>query len=169
MRKTISILILSVLYTLSLSAQNFINHRGQDIFVSGINVAWMKYGNDLTMFDEEEWTSICDNVRNAGGNTLRWWIHVDGRSTPTYDSKTDTVIGISEIALNNLELAMDIAATKGIVVSLCLWAHGMVCTDDGDAGTKQAIDRVRRNKLLLTDSIATQRYIDNALIPMVTV
>ena len=66
MRKTISILILSVLYTLSLSAQNFINHRGQDIFVSGINVAWMKYGNDLTMFDEEEWTSICDNVRNAG-------------------------------------------------------------------------------------------------------
>ena len=168
MRKTISIVALSVFFTLTLSAQNFINHRGQDIFVSGINVAWMKYGNDLTMFDEEEWTSICDNVRNAGGNTLRWWIHVDGRSTPTYDSKTDTVIGISETALNNLELAMDIAATKGIVVSLCLWAHGMVCTDDGDAGTKQAIDRVRRNKLLLTDSVATQRYIDNALIPMVT-
>lgn len=167
-KKYLSIFLLSVCITLSSSAQNFINHRGQDIFVSGINVAWMNYGNDLTNFDSEEWTTICENVTNAGGNALRWWIHVDGRTTPTYDNNTDTVIGINEKALENLALAMDIAAAKGVVVSLCLWAHGMVCIDDGDGGTIQATTRIRRNKMLLTDSVATQRYIDNALIPMVT-
>lgn len=146
---------------------NYINHRGQDIFLSGINVAWMSYGNDLTGFDKDKWEQICEEVVDAGGNSIRWWLHVDGRSTPTYDSENDTVIGISETALSNLALAMDIAATHGIVVSLCLWAHQMLNEDDGDYGTTQAKTRVRRNKLLLTDSVATQRYIDNALIPMV--
>ena len=170
--KVLYLLVVSVFFTLSSYAQNethnFINHRGQDLFLSGINVAWMSYGNDLTAFDSKKWEAICDDVVEAGGNSLRWWIHVDGRSTPTYDAENDTVIGISEKALDNLALAMDIAAAKGVVVSLCLWAHGMLCIDDGDGGTIQAKNRIRRNQLLLTDSVATQRYIDNALIPMVT-
>lgn len=172
LKKILFSLIFSVLATLSMQAQNekeinLINHRGQDLFISGINVAWMDYGNDLTKFNQEKWEQICDELVAVGGNALRWWIHVDGRTTPTYDPDNDLVTGIDETALDNLALAMDIAAAKGVVVSLCLWAHGMMNTDDGDKGTIQAINRVRRNKLLLTDSVATQRYIDNALIPMV--
>lgn len=172
--KRILLSCLSVLLTLTTFSQEkadtmhkYINHRGQDLFLSGINVAWMSYGNDLVGFKSDTWEQICEDVVSAGGNSLRWWIHVDGRETPTYDEDNDTVIGIDSRALENLALAMDIAATKGIVVSLCLWAHGMLCIDDGDKGSYQAITRVRRNKMLLEDSIATQRYIDNALIPMV--
>ncbi len=172
LKKIFSLCLSGILLSLNLQAQetitpNFINHRGQDIFLSGINVAWMSYGHDLTGFDKEKWEAICDDVVSAGGNSLRWWIHVDGRSTPTYSTENDLVTGISEKALDNLALAMDIAATKGVVVSLCLWAHQMMNTDDGDKGTTQAITRVRRNKLLLTNAEATQSYIDNALIPMV--
>lgn len=164
--------LLSVFMTLSTFAQdistNFINHKGQDLFLSGINVAWINYGNDLTGFDKQKWTTMCEEVSEAGGNSLRWWIHVDGRSTPTYDPTTLLVTGMPESALNNLELALDIAAEHGLVVSLCLWAHGMLAyTDSGDQSSATGNARRAKNKKILTDEKGTMAYINNALIPMV--
>ena len=164
--------LLSVFITLSAFAQdittNFINHKGQDLFLSGINVAWINYGNDLTGFDKQKWTTMCEEVSEAGGNSLRWWIHVDGRSTPTYDPTTLLVTGMPESALNNLELALDIAAEHGLVVSLCLWAHGMLAyTDSGDQSSATGNARRAKNKKILTDEEGTMAYINNALIPMV--
>ena len=164
--------LLSVFMTLSTFAQdistNFINHKGQDLFLSGINVAWINYGNDLTGFDKQKWTTMCEEVSEAGGNSLRWWIHVDGRSTPTYDPTTLLVTGMPESALNNLELALDIAAEHGLVVSLCLWAHGMLAyTDSGDQSSATGNARRAKNKKILTDEEGTMAYINNALIPMV--
>lgn len=154
---------LSVTFTLSSSAQTFINHRGQDLFLNGINVAWMSYGNDLALFDSEEWTTICQNVVKAGGNSIRWWIHVDGRTTPTFDNDTKMVTGIDSKALENLTLAMDIAASNGVVVSLCLWSKDMMSQTDN---SNSAVYR-ERNELMLNDVNATNAYINNALIPMV--
>ena len=163
---------LSVFMTLSAFTQdittNFINHKGQDLFLSGINVAWINYGNDLTGFDKQKWTTLCEEVSEAGGNSLRWWIHVDGRSTPTYDPTTLLVTGMPESALNNLELALDIAAEHGLVVSLCLWAHGMLAyTDSGDQSSAVGNARRAKNKKILTEEEGTMAYINNALIPMV--
>ena len=165
-------IVLSVFMTLSAFAQdittNFINHKGQDLFLSGINVAWINYGNDLTGFDKQKWTTLCEEVSEAGGNSLRWWIHVDGRSTPTYDPTTLLVTGMPESALNNLELALDIAAEHGLVVSLCLWAHGMLAyTDSGDQSSAVGNARRAKNKKILTEEEGTMAYINNALIPMV--
>ena len=161
--KSLVLLCLCVFCTLTSSSQNFINHRGQDLFLNGINVAWMDYGNDLTMFDSEEWTNICQNVVKAGGNSIRWWIHVDGRSTPTFDNDTKLVTGISADALKNLTLAMDIAASNGVVVSLCLWSKDMMSKSDN---SNSSVYRAR-NELLLNNVDATNAYINNALIPMV--
>ncbi len=166
--KLLTVTFVSVLFTLSAKSQNFINHKGQDLFLSGINVAWINYGNDLTGFDSQKWTAICEDVASAGGNSLRWWLHVDGRSTPTYDPQTNLVTGIDAKALDNLALALDIAAEHGLVVSLCLWAHGMlVKNDSGDQSSSVGKARIAKNKKLLTEDEATQAYIDNALIPMV--
>ena len=172
LKKSLFVITLSVLTTLSSLAQdittNFINHKGQDLFLSGINVAWINYGNDLTGFDKQKWTTLCEEVSEAGGNSLRWWIHVDGRSTPTYDPTTLLVTGMPESALNNLETALDIAAEHGLVVSLCLWAHGMLAyKDSGDPSSATGTARIAKNEKLLTNEEATMAYINNALIPMV--
>lgn len=161
--KLLALGLLSVFFTLSVYGQNFINHRGQDLFLSGINVAWINYGNDLTSFDSEKWTDICRSVVDSGGNSIRWWIHVDGRSTPSYDTETKMVSGISETALNNLATALDIAANNSIVVSLCLWSKDMMSKSDNSNSTLYRA----RNELMLTDETAAMAYINNALIPMV--
>ncbi len=140
-------------------SQNYINHKGNNIFLSGINLAWMEFGNDLTQFNEENFTRIIKNVSEAGGNSVRWWIHVDGRSTPTFEH--DTVVGISELALTNLGKALDIAAEEGIVISLCLWSFDMMHLERSQA--------VRdRNRILLENERALDAYIEKALIPMVS-
>ena len=118
----------------------------------------MSYGNDLALFDSEEWTTICQNVVKAGGNSIRWWIHVDGRTTPTFDNDTKMVTGIDSKALENLTLAMDIAASNGVVVSLCLWSKDMMSQTDN---SNSAVYR-ERNELMLNDVNATNAYINNA-------
>jgi hypothetical protein len=150
----------------SAQAQTLINHKGNDIFMSGINIAWMEFGNDLTNFNKVKFTAIMKDVAAAGGNSVRWWIHVDGRSTPTYTS--DTVTGISAIGLDNLETALDIAAENGIVVSLCLWSFDMMTKQNTNETEASYLARVHKNRILVEDSAATQAYIDHALIPMVT-
>jgi hypothetical protein len=146
-------------------SQNYIQHKGNDIFLSGINLAWMDFGNDLTNFDVERFRTIMQNVSDAGGNSVRWWIHIDGRSTPTYEN--DTIVGISETALNNLGTALDIAAEHQIVISLCLWSFDMMHSKKDEESDAVALDRLTKNRILLEDSAATQAYIDKALIPMV--
>lgn len=145
--------------------QQLIQHKGNEHFFSGINLAWMQFGNDLTQFNPVTFTAIMKNVANAGGNSVRWWIHVDGRSTPTFAN--DTVIGISEQALDNLELALDIAAEQGIVVSLCLWSFDMLHIKKDSESEAYADNRLRINRRLLEDSAASMAYVNYALIPMV--
>ena len=57
-------------------------HRGQPVFLSGMNLAWITYGNDLTGLNEAEYRRALDEIRGAGGNSIRWWIHVNGSRTP---------------------------------------------------------------------------------------
>src|SRR5690554_3752110 len=150
---------------IQLFSQNYIEHKGHPVFLSGINLAWMDFGNDLTNFDSERFRTIMQNVSDAGGNSVRWWIHIDGRSTPTYEN--DTVVGISETALDNLGVALDIAAEHQIVISLCLWSFDMMHKKKDSESEAVALDRLAKNRILLEDSSATQAYIDNALVPMV--
>lgn len=163
--KKLLILICSC-FVFQVQSQNLINHKGNDIFFQGINLAWMEFGNDLTQFNPTTFTRIIKDVAAAGGNSVRWWIHVDGRSTPTYTG--DTVTGISSIGLDNLETALDIAAENGIVVSLCLWSFDMMAKQKTDESTTTALNRLQKNRILLEDSAATAAYINKALIPMVT-
>lgn len=140
-------------------AQNVINHKGQDIFISGINLAWMQFAHDLEGFNEANFTSAIKNIKNAGGNATRWWIHITGEETPKW--KGDSVSGISQLAVSNFVRAMDIAAEEGIVVSVCLWSFDML------KNTERTETVINRNALLLNDSAHTQYYIDNALTPLV--
>ena len=60
------------------------------MFLSGTNPAWIEYGNDFGNNQwetyEERWTAELEQIGNAGGNTARVWIHVEGDHTPEYDA-----------------------------------------------------------------------------------
>jgi hypothetical protein len=64
------ILLLFVCVTISIASysQNRIQHNGQDIFLNGMNLAWMDFANDLTAFDDNAFTTALGEISAAGGS-----------------------------------------------------------------------------------------------------
>jgi hypothetical protein len=133
-------------------------HNGQRLFLSGMNLAWMNFGNDLGSFNEALFTQRVESLAAAGGNTIRWWLHTNGRYSPQF---TDGVVsGINPVELTNLQKALDIAYERGVLLMLCLWSFDMLQPNAQEANWS-------RNRALLEDSVKTRAYINNALIPLV--
>ncbi len=137
----------------------FIEHRGQQLFLNGINLGWIKFGYDLKDFDETTWVAIMDDIASAHGNSVRWWLHVNGSASPVYgdDGK---VSGLGENDIKNFKRAVDLAYERGVLVLPTLWSFDMLRTQEGVP--------TEWNKLLIEDPAYTQAYIDNALTPLVT-
>ena len=78
--------IVLIIFCLSIPsiAQNRIHHNGQDIFLSGMNLAWINFARDLTDFNETAFTTALDEISAAGGNCIRWWLHTNGTSSPYF-------------------------------------------------------------------------------------
>jgi hypothetical protein len=147
-------------YTLSFYAQPstlIINQK--PVFASGINMAWINFADDLGSFNEAKFTQIVREVKAANGNVIRWWLHTNGSKSPIFTH--NRVSGIAEGDLQNLKKALDIAYSNGVLLDLCLWSFDMLQPNAG-------VENYQRNKDLLEDVSATQAYINNALIPMVT-
>ncbi len=136
-----------------------ISHGNQELFLSGINLAWINFANDLGNFNEAEFTRAMDEVSEAGGNSVRWWLHTNGRNSPQFSN--GKVSGIDPAEISNLRKALDIAYERGIVLDLCLWSFDML---QPNAGT----ENLARNRKLLEDTSYTMAYVRNALIPMVS-
>ena len=142
----------------SLAGPEGLEHRGQKIFLSGMNLAWINFGHDLENFDEATFRRALDEIASAGGNALRWWLHTNGSQTPTYgpDGK---VIGISRTAIATMRRALDLAYEKGIGIIMCLWSFDMLQRQTGVNTTA--------NKKLVEDKEYTKAYIENALVPII--
>ena len=140
------------------SGQSAASQKLRGTFLNGMNAAWIKYGRDLTEFDELAFASMLDSIASAGGNAVRWWIHVNGSTTPLYDQGTGKVSGMPEVAIVNLERALDLAYERNMLIIPCLWSFDMLQDQWG-------VNRMR-NKKLITDSEYTQAYIDQALTPI---
>lgn len=137
---------------------SLIVHNGQRLFMSGMNLAWMDFANDLGNFNETLFIQRVDSLAAAGGNTIRWWLHTNGRFSPQF---TDGVVsGINPNELVNLQRALDIAFDRGVLLMLCLWSFDMLQPNAQE-------ENWPRNRALLENRKNTQTYIDNALIPMV--
>jgi hypothetical protein len=145
-------------YSGSLMAQNRITHNDKEIFLSGMNLAWIKFARDLTNFNKSEFTKALDEISAAGGNCIRWWLHVNGRYSPRFTE--GKVSGPVSREIKNLRLALDLAKERNISLILCLWSFDML---QPNADSKNH----GRNKQLLEKKEYTQAYINNALIPMV--
>ena len=139
-------------------AQNRITHNNKEIFLSGMNLAWIDFSKDLTRLDKSEFTRALDEISAEGGNCVRWWLHLNGRYSPLFADGKVSGLGKSEI--KNLKLALDLAQERNISLILCLWSFDML--------QPNALARNHeRNIQLLENRENVKAYIDNALIPMV--
>ena len=135
--------------------------NSQQLFLSGANLAWMNFANDLgpSPFDTVTFGNTLLQMHDAGGNALRWWLHTNGTVTPQFND-AGFVIGPGIGTITNLRRALDVAWQREIGVILCLWSFDML-------SSKNSATILNRNTLLLADTAYTGAYINQSLIPMV--
>jgi len=135
--------------------------NGKPLFISGMNIAWNSYGNEAgdSPVQIDKFVNQFKQIKSAGGNAVRWWLHADMRSEPKINSNGE-VTRIGTKTIDNIRQVLDSAYNYGIVVSICLFAHGMLTSDGKDATT------VANNKKFLTDPTKLDTYINTVLKPI---
>lgn len=143
-----------------------VEHLCHKRFLSGANIAWNNYANDLGNYDSLHFETVFTDIEAHGGNSVRFWLHTNGVSSPEFNDGIDPLkcTGFDSIEISNLVDLVNRAWAHGIAVQICIWTQNMLY-DDSQTGMSQAIRD--RNRAILEDTIYTQHYIDNALIPMV--
>jgi hypothetical protein len=149
-----------VMPVLLLAQPDRVNHNGRRLFVSGGNIAWINFGGDVGpgTTDLAGFGAMFREVRDNGGNSMRFWLHPTGNNLAW---NGNVVSGLGSGFITDLTAILDSARTYDVSVMICLWSFDMLRQSNGTTSTT-------RNQLVLTDSVSLQRYIDNALIPMVT-
>jgi hypothetical protein len=139
-----------------------IHYAGRDIFVSGINVAWVNFAGDLgpSAPNLAQFQTEFQTVHANGGNVLRLWLHTNGSQTPLFDAN-GYVTGPGPVAIQNLKQILALAQQNDVGLILCLWSHDMLNQSELDTA------KLHRNAKLLTDTAYTNAYIRNSLTPMV--
>jgi hypothetical protein len=130
---------------------------GQKIFASGMNLAWIHFDRDLVEFDEIRFKKALDEIAAAGGNTVRWWLHVNGSASPRF--RKGKGCGLNAQGIPNLRKALNLAWERGLVLMPVLWSFDMLQSHPD-------VDQ-SRNRRLIEDPEYTLAYIHNALIPLV--
>lgn len=139
-------------------------HRGQELYLSGFNVAWFDFARDVGMgLNEARLRQALADLVASGGNTLRWWIHTDGSLTPEWGDVGGErrVTGPGPRFIADMQRALDIAAEYKVYVVPALWSFDML--RDNEFRKPPCKDNYR----LLSEDTVLQSYIDHALVPMV--
>lgn len=144
-----------------INTKELITWNKQKIFLSGMNLAWVNFAQDLSRFNEEKFSSAIQDVRLAGGNTVRWWVFVNNASSPSI-GPDGLVSTLEEEHLDNLKRGLDIAWENGIGINITLLSFDMLKSDQVSPLILEA------NKKILLDDKALEAFINKAVIPMVT-
>ncbi|MBN2424743.1 MAG: discoidin domain-containing protein [Calditrichaceae bacterium] len=142
------------------SQTNRIMVNGQALFFSGMNMAWGSFARDATYFNSDPaieplFIQALDEISENGGNSMRWWVHVNGRYSPVF---TDGKVSGLTTEIENIRRILDLAYERKMLICLSLWSHDML-TDGG-----QNLDDI---EAMLEDSASAHAYVENALIPLV--
>nr|XP_045602791.1 mannan endo-1,4-beta-mannosidase-like [Procambarus clarkii] len=124
------------------------------VFLSGSNIAWHNYGYDFGngAYDGTIATWV-QEIADAGGNSIRVWVHVEGDNTPNYD--TDgfvTACDRTGTFENDVLSLLDAAEESNVVVNLCMW--------------NAAVLRNQKTIDLLYDDAKLDAYLENCLTPL---
>ena len=155
-----ALMVMTLISCHSKSQQNRIEYNGQEIFLNGINIAWIDFAADIgpgeTNF--EGFKKIFREGHNLGANCMRLWLHTDGTRTPEFQG--NKVIGPGIGSIEDLRKILDLAYQEDIGLMLCLWSFDMLRKKNGELVNS-------RNIGILTVDSLMDSYIQNSLIPMV--
>ncbi|MBK8946759.1 MAG: T9SS type A sorting domain-containing protein [Ignavibacteriae bacterium] len=159
--KTKIFFLLILIFSLPIFSQNRIEYNDQDLFLSGTNLAWVSFANDIGKGNSnfEEFEEILLQIHENGGNSLRWWLHTNGTVSPEFDN-SNKVISPGIYTIQDIRKVLDLAWEREVGIILCLWSFDMLRSNLNS-------ENLNRNLLLLTDTSFTNSYIKNALVPMV--
>lgn len=145
----------------SFAQTNRVKYNNQNLFLSGANLAWVNFANDIGPgpTDFNRFGEIMLAMHDSGGNAMRWWLHINGTNSPQFND-TGLVIGPGNGTIEDIRTVLDLAWKREIGLKLCLWSFDMMRSSNS-AAVKA------RNRKLLTDTVFTRAYIENCLVPMV--
>jgi len=137
--------------------------NGHKIFISGMNIAWNDFAHDVgdQNVNINAFVNQFKQIRGAGGNAVRWWLHTDNQHCPKLDAN-GAVTGIGTKTISNIRQVLDSAYNYGIVVSLCLFSFDLL---DNSSNNKTS-DQMARNEKFLTVESNLDTYINNGLKPI---
>jgi mannan endo-1,4-beta-mannosidase len=138
---------------------NQIMWNGQSVFLNGINQAWVNYGMDFGNGNSAQvWSqqmSYLDRLQAAGGNSIRYWLFVEGQNIPQFNGQGYvTAPDNTGNLINDATNYVREASKRGIVVIFCLW-NAAVMSNPNEVN-------------LFWDTGKLQSFIDTALVPLVT-
>ena len=141
---------------------NLLGHKKN--FLNGTNIAWNSFGTDVGKHDS--WGILHDitffnklfkDVADAGGNSVRWWLHCDGRSSPEFDNE-GKVTGLDPEFFDHLDAIFNSAALNNVRIILVLWSFDLANDHTVDAGQFAG-----KHINIVIDSMFILSYIKNCL------
>jgi len=152
-------------YSLSITGGQFLAvegdkfvYGGEKVYLSGTNAAWVYYGYDFGdngwQDHGDKWADELAKISEAGGNSVRVWVHVEGDVSPHYDGD-GFVTGTdkSGTLISDLTAFLDECAKNNIFMGLVLF--------------NGALMRNQNTINLFWDDSKLETYLSNALVPMV--
>nr|ADU33333.1 glycoside hydrolase family protein 5 [Gastrophysa viridula] len=134
---------------------NALYYNNDKVFLSGANIAWYNYGWDFGSGAysnvKTNYQQALDEISQAGGNSIRVWVHIDGQWSPKFDSEGYATGSDTDSLISDLGELLDYAEQKNVFVILCLWNLAV-------APTKMLP--------LYTDDAKLQSYLEKVLKPM---
>ncbi|KAK3763449.1 hypothetical protein RRG08_053303 [Elysia crispata] len=104
--------------------------NGERVFLVGGNLPWINYAYD---FGNNQWAGVKSRVedemkllRDAGGNTMRIWIHVQGETSPKFNADGYPIATDKEYTLiSDVKDMLDLAQSYDILVVPTLWNNAV--------------------------------------------
>lgn len=143
---------------------------GKDWWLNGVNVPWKEFGADVgthyqwgALYERAWFQTMFQACKAKGVNTVRWWVHCDGRASPEF-AAGGAVSGLDANFFADFDDILALAQANGVMVMPVLWSFDMTDNSPSRAG---AGIYAGTHADLITDAAKTRSYIDNALRPMV--
>jgi len=123
---------------------------------NGINIPWNQFGYDIGSAYNYGWFETFFQACQANHiNSARFWLHCDGRASPTFNSNGD-VTGLPSTFISDLTNLTTLAKSYDVLLMITLWSFDM-CKQEIANGFHPD---------LISDQSKTQSYITNALMPI---
>ena len=152
-----------------------LTHFGQNITLNGANVAWVNFGFDVGTSTPAigQLRDRFAQIRAAGGNSARWWLHASGWMSPDINPggfvrgiSPNTQNGVSDAQMiDQVRQVLDAAWAEGILLNISLFSFEIMCGEDNDENG--SVHRGSRFNNMVNNNNNVQSYIDNVLEPLV--